>query len=128
MNKKPLIFLLAAFTLAGCAKTNLLYGENAYNSPVFDENYYTEWEDIKSLDTKGSSEIVYYESKTTPGFFCSALTDSKEKMYVGGVEEKKYTWAGDKEKQFGYNNNLSKTEKQFSYGVTSKLFDGRVRC
>ena len=39
-----------------------------------------------------------------------------------------YTWGGVKETQFGYNNNLSKIEKKFNYGITSKLFDGRVRC
>ena len=120
MNKKPFIFHLVAFTLSGCAKTNLLYGENAYNSPVFDENYYLEWEGVKELDKKLDS--------TQAGAYTNLWYSSENKIFINGEEIKEYTWSGDKAKQFGYNNNLSKIEKDFSYGVTSKLFDGRVRC
>ena len=126
MNKKPFIFLLSMFTLAGCAKTNLLYGENAYNSPVFDENYYTEWE--------GVNKIKVDKSADKSPFFCSYSDyvpepgQKAQEVVVDGHVQKGYYWAGDKEKQFGYNHNLSKTEKGFNYGVTSKLFDGRVRC
>ena len=123
MNKKPLIFLLAAFTLAGCAKTNLLYGENAYNSPVFDENYYTDWDHVDELANKIQSTKT--KILTSPSFNCSA---DLGKVDVAGGYGKNYNWGGDKEKQFGYNNNLSKIEKEFNYGITSKLFDGRVRC
>ena len=49
-------------------------------------------------------------------------------MTINGTKVDGYTWGGDHEKQFGYNHNLSKIEKKFNYGVTSKLFDGRVRC
>ena len=128
MNKKPFIFLLSIFTLAGCAKTKLLYGENAYNSPVFDKNYYTEWEGVKELDKK-----IQSEQKLTPlNYSCSDYVpnpgEKAKEVTVNGKVQKGYYWAGDKEKQFGYNHNLSKIEKGFNYGVTSKLFDGRVRC
>ena len=118
MNKKFPLLLLAMFTLAGCAKTNLLYGEFAYNYPEFDKNYYTEWEDIKSLDIVNSTNMLY-----------SNLHSSDEDQIVIGTNTiENYTWGGVKESQFGYNNNLSMIEKKFSYGITSKLFDGRVRC
>lgn len=128
MNKKPLILLLSMFTLASCAKTNLLYGENAYNSPVFDENYYNEWDGIDQLDKKLQDNYGFITN-----FSCDDYVpkDSKEKVkevYVNGKIQKGYYWNGDKEKQFGYNHNLSKIEKSFNYGITSKLFDGRVRC
>ena len=118
MNKKrfPLL-LLAVFALSGCQKTNLLYGENAYNSPIFDENYYLEWDGIRNLQL----------DNTKSGYFTKLTYSSGDKVTIGGVESS-YTWGGDKEEQFGYSNNLSKIEKKFSYGITSKLFDGRVRC
>lgn len=120
MNKKrfSLLSLLSVFALVGCAKTNLLYGENAYNSPVFDENYYTEWEGIKDLSLE----------QNLSGFYSFPHYSSGQDVYIGGVKQEGYTWGGDKDEQFGYNHNLSKIEKKFSYGVTSKLFDGRVRC
>ena len=127
MNKKPFIFLLTALALTSCNKTNLLYGANAYNSPIFDENYYTEWEDIKEIDKKTDKNKVIYNYVDSE-FFCSALTGEGEQIKIGSQTITKYTWDGDKAKQFGYNNNLAKIEPKFSYGITSKLFDGRVRC
>lgn len=120
MNKKPFVFILAAFTLASCAKTNLLYGENTYNSPIFDENYYTEWDGVDKLEKKLDS--------SSTGLYNNLFFSSKDEIKINNKTIKEYTWGGDKEKQFGYNNNLSKTEEKFSYGITSKLFDGRVRC
>ena len=118
MNKKIPLLILGAITLASCAKTNLLYDKNAYNLPEFDKNYYTEWEDIKSLQI-GSNINMFYSS---------LHYSSEDKIYIGTEEINDYTWGGVKDEQFGYNNNLSKKEKKFSYGITSKLFDGRVRC
>ena len=59
MNKKLPLILLAVISLAGCAKTKLLYDEYAYNLPEFDLNYYTEWEDIKSLDIANIVNMFY---------------------------------------------------------------------
>ena len=123
MNKKPFILLLSMFTLASCAKTNLLYGENAYNSPIFDENYYTLWGeegDIKNIDKNAK--------KTKNGVIDYLRVSAEKKIVIHGTEVKGYYWTGDKSKQFGYNHNLSKTVKEFNYGMTSKLFDGRVHC
>lgn len=113
MNKKHLIFILAPLALANCAKTNLLYDDNAFNSVNFDENYYLEWEGIKDLEI---------ENTDTPFATTTVKVNENEEILPG------QTWGGSHDKQFGYQNNLSKTEKKFSYGVTSKLFDGRVRC
>ena len=122
MNKRLPLMLMTVFALTGCAKTKLLYDDNAYNFADFDKNYYTEWEGIDELNISqeyyGSYSNLYY----------SAYTKEDEKKVKIGGEEKDFTWNGEKETQFGYNNNLSDIEKKFSYGVTSKLFDGRVRC
>ena len=119
MNKRIPLLLLAGITLASCAKTNLLYDLNAYNYPEFDKNYYTEWEDIKDLNT--NSPIVFNNP-------ASLHYSDDNTIVIGGKTIENYKWNGVKEEQFGYNHNLSKIEKKFSYGITSKLFDGRVRC
>ena len=119
MNKRIPLLLLAGVALASCAKTNLLYDENAYNYVEFDKNYYTEWEDIKNLQT--GNAIVF--DKTSSVRFSDDNT-----IIIGGKTIEGYKWNGVKEEQFGYTHNLSKIEKKFSYGITSKLFDGRVRC
>ena len=118
MNKKLPLLLLAALSLSSCAKTRLLYGENAYNSPVFDENYYTEWEGIDKL------EPTFVENGIPDKLNCSLGNPVK----VGDHVYEEYTWTGEDETQFGYAHNLSDIEKKFSYGITSKLFDGRVWC
>ena len=120
MNKKLTLLLLGAVALASCAKTEKLYTENQYNSPVFDENYYTDWEGINNINATdvggGLSNLDY------------STTAKSENVKIGGNVVEGYKWDGLKDEQFGYNHNLSKIEKKFNYGVTSKLFDGRVRC
>ena len=118
MHRRLPLLLLTTLALAGCAKTNLLYDENAYNYPEFDKNYYTEWEDIKDLSLSSSTNML----------FSNLHFSDKDEIVIGGKTIENYTWGGVKEEQFGYNHNLSKVEKKFSYGITSKLFDGRVRC
>ena len=117
MNKKKLLLLLPVIALTSCAKTENLYTLNQYNSPVFDENYYTEWEGVEKLNVV---ETITHEF--TP------YSSMKNEIMIGGEVVPNYKWYGNENEQFGYNNNLSKTEKKFNYGVTSKLFDGRVRC
>ena len=119
MNKRIAFLLLTGITLASCAKTNLLYDENAYNYPEFDKNYYTEWEDIREISINNEINFV------NPS---SLHVSDENTIVIGGNTIPEYKWNGVKEEQFGYNNNLSKIEKKFSYGITSKLFDGRVRC
>ena len=119
MNKKTPLLLLAVLALTSCAKTERLYTENQYNSPVFDENYYTEWEGVDKIN-----------ATETSGFYSSldfSVQTESSKVKIGGKEIEGYTW-GYPGPEFGYNHNLSKIEKKFNYGVTSKLFDGRVRC
>ena len=118
MNKKRVLLLLSVFALASCAKTEKLYRENEYNSPNFDDNYYLDWDGIDALSNKIENS---YQRTITP------ISTSETKFKFPG-DDTEYIWSGSKEEEFGYNHNLSDIEKKFSYGVTSKLFDGRVRC
>lgn len=119
MNRKIPLLLFTVFALVSCAKTEKLYGANEYNSPIFDENYYTDWDGIDSLGDK-------IESKESISPSNLKFSSSAKFKFAG--DDTEYIWSGDKEEEFGYNHNLSDIEKKFSYGVTSKLFDGRVRC
>ena len=118
MNKKKLLLLLPVIALTSCAKTENLYTLNQYNSPIFDENYYTEWEGIDKIEATQTNGLY-----SNLDFSVQKLDD---KIKIGGQVVEGYTWGHTPE--FGYNHNLSKIEKKFNYGVTSKLFDGRVRC
>ena len=120
MNKKCILLILTTLALTSCAKTRELYPGDAYNSPIFDENYYVEWDGINNLAISNQVDMPYSN--------LNLCYDRDNKVVIGTTEIENYTWGGVKETQFGYNNNLSKVEKKFAYGVTSKLFDGRVRC
>lgn len=124
MSRKIPFILLIGLALTGCAKTNLLYDENAYNYTEFDKNYYTDWEGIDVINKDIKDENISKHYPKTPQLNYS----DKNEIKIGNKIINDYSWGGTKEKQFGYNNNLSSTEKKFSYGITSKLFDGRVRC
>jgi len=121
MNKKFPILFLTIFALVGCAKTRLLYDENAYNYPQFDKNYYVEWEGVNNLPI---TETKYSE---TGSVFNLCDQNPGDPIRIGSTvyEEE---WIGNEENSFGYKHNLAKTEKKFSYGMTSKLFDGLVWC
>lgn len=121
MNKKFPILFLTIFAMVGCAKTKLLYDENAYNFPQFDKNYYVEWEGVNELPISETSE-----SKPSSIFnLCDEYSTNQIRIGSTVYEDK---WIGTEANSFGYKHNLAKTEKKFSYGMTSKLFDGRVWC
>lgn len=120
MNKKLSPILLFAIALTSCAKTEELYGESEYNSPVFDENYYTNWGGIENLEDK-------IESRNT--ILPHNLKSSSSAKFKFDGDNTEYIWSsGNEDEEFGYQHNLSSLEKKFGYGITSKLFDGRVRC
>ena len=122
MNKRLPLFLIACFAIAGCAKTDLLYSQADYNNADFNLNYYTEWgkdeDNIKLLPLKSETKIEKNADYST----------TKYEVYLGGNMVENCVWIDDKDNEFGYKNNLCNIEKQFAYGITSKLFDGRVWC
>ncbi len=124
MKKRLPILLLLITALSGCSKTNELYGGSEYNSPIFDENYYTLWNGVENLNVTETQQInknPYVHAERGEVILKNELTGEN-------FNPKKYTFDGIEEEQFGYKYNLSKTEEKFSYGILSKLFDGRVRC
>lgn len=120
MKKNLALALLSVFSLASCSKTELLYGENDYNSPIFDENYYTNREDIDSLKVNQINKFTMWSSK-----------DGLDAVNADKFNPENRPWEEtpmNRSEEFGYHNNLSNIEKDFNYGILSKLYDGRVRC
>lgn len=96
MHKKivlPLVVLL----LTGC-KSDLLYKRDAYNSPNFDENYYTTYDDV-GFDSLEKKDAI------------NKLPAENDMFY-----------------DYGYTNCLSNIYEEFKWGILSKLYDGRTRC
>lgn len=126
MKRKLLCLGIACLVLAGCSKTNELYGRSQYNSSVFDENYYTSWDGVDKINSKEVSG-QYSQLKVQRS---GEIVDLKYGENDYNPDKLPYVFKTDKNKEFGYNNCLSKStkNKEFKYGITSKLFDGRVRC
>lgn len=121
MKKKLLLIPFASVLLVSCAKTNLLYDENAYNSPIFDENYYTNWEGIDSLKIHSEISGMMSDFHSEDGLGGIKATDVREHKWLEKDEERR-------NEEWGRQNNLTKIDSSFNYGITSKLYDGRVRC
>ena len=131
MKHKILLLCLVSLSLVGCSKTGELYGKSQYNSVNFDDNYYTNWDEVNEIEI-GNTKNYNMQFKVQKSKENSGVIDLKigsqnynpnNNVYRDGLSE-------SKENEFGYNNSLSKTteNKEFKYGVTSKLFDGRVWC
>lgn len=123
MKKRIPLLLLAVVALAGCSKTNELYGGSEYNSPNFEENYYTKWDGIDTLSI--STNPVY---KVNPNVITDGVVNLKNDLTGDNYNPEGLRFFDADEYEFGYHFNLSQTEEKFSYGILSKLFDGRVRC
>ena len=128
MNKRFLLILLSVISLTSCSKTKLLYRGDEYNSPRFDENYYTEWAGINKLSLASDTVSTYSNLNDSTGRSEGGITNNK--IIIGDKIQEGYVWRYENEdsQEFGYTHNLSKINKKFNYGITSKLFDGRIWC
>lgn len=98
MKNKFIVLSFIALALCSCTKTKELYKEYAYNSTVFDENYYVEQNGVDKLSI--NEEKVY-------------LKNPSINAVEGNITNK---------------SNLSAIDSSFKYGYLSKLYDGRLRC
>lgn len=98
MKNKIVLLSLIAIALCSCSKTKELYKEHAYNSPVFDENYYTEMNGVDSLLI--SKESTFVKSPMITPIYENITNKT----------------------------NLGEVDSSFKYGYLSKLYDGRLKC
>lgn len=142
---KLLLPLVGLLSVTSCGYgLNEIYKGNAYNSPVFDENYYRIWN--KDIDPSNSdNKIVGYQSRRLDverdlvfTNYYSDLTNKVVNPYFSLLEEKAdelaYTkdYADNKEELigvgYGPTMKMSRFEESFKYGYLSKLFDGQMFC
>ena len=120
MKNKSLLTLLSIFFLTSCGfeSSNLVEG-NRYNSPVFEENYYTHWDnELKSAKIGVSKEVNAINS------FSKLYTIDSNVLANLDTLQQKYVSAED----YASDYKMNKVDDIFNYGYQSKLFDGQVEC
>lgn len=137
MKKKSLykgLLLLSVFGLTACGYgLKEVYDGNAYNDPVFENNFYRVWDkDIAKGSKKiaSSTEIMLDESKD---YVFTSYEDANFHYCEPNYEKYRYSDTVLKEEDnaipsYGPSFKLSNTESSFKHGYLSKLFDGKMFC
>lgn len=131
--KSLLLLAVVSSLLVSCKKTSELYARDAYNSSNFDENYYLEYNNIDKVAISNEVDVATFTDLVpdSPGY-------SEDLKYVRHEDQiasdgSRLIWAESNPKtgvgtQFGPTKCLSQINSKFSYGIISKLYDGRVHC
>lgn len=139
--KSLLLLAIVSSLLVSCKKTSELYARSAYNSSNFDENYYLEYNNV---------DKVAISKEDTIDLTASATGNPEIKIHTeqpGNNEGTKYLWNEDQVDangklldwtesnpksgvgtQYGPTKCLTQISDKFSYGILSKLYDGRIHC
>lgn len=135
------LFTIPLFALTSCGYgLEELYDGDAYNSPIFEKNYYREWDDelVNKITNKDAQDIeLDYEKNNV---FLSYYGDEHfHKLEPSRAESNDpvdghpeyLTYDGiDKSVPYYYGPKkcLSNIDDSFRYGYMSKLFDGQMFC
>lgn len=138
MKKKLLskaLLFVPMMALSACGYSlREIYSGTAYNSTVFDENFYTVWDaDLKEENNKISSKKsidldlekdYVFETFKDPNFEYVEKNHNDNYIY----EDEVFMEDDETRKSFGEEMKLSKIDSSFKYGYISKLFDGKMFC
>ena len=128
-----LLILVPIFSLTACGYSlREIYDGNAYNSGVFAENYYRDWDEAIK---EGSNKVTVKEDirleKEKHHVFTS-YKDSNfqycEKNYDSYVYDDQILLEEGDTPAYGDQKKLSSIDDSFKYGYVSKLFDGNMFC
>jgi hypothetical protein len=144
MKKRSLIALLMMpALLVSCGKVKELYAQGAYDTGDFEQNYYLEYNGIDNVNI--NSEVT----KEISGLELSSPGYNNGKDYVNnilknvalddqlvnkGTENQRVLDFYEDDPKTGYGTKygptkcMSRINDKFSYGILSKLYDGRVHC
>lgn len=126
--------LLPVFLLTACQYgLREVYDGNAYNDPVFENNFYRVWD--KDI-SKGSSKIASsreIELDQSQDYVFTSFEDANFHYCEPNYEDYRYSDSVIKEedeliKSYGPSLKLSNCDDTFRYGYISKLFDGKMFC
>lgn len=125
-NKLIFLLPLIALTSCGYGLKNAVYGDT-YNSPVFDNNFYTDFD--SRLMAADDIEAIKLDNETNYVF-----TSYGDHNFVDHVDPARarslefWNFSFNDGAYYGKQNNLSLVDESFNYGYASKLFDGRMFC
>ena len=136
-NFKFLLLTIPALLMTGCGYgLKEIYGGSVYNSIDYYENFYRDWD--KNVDYHSDKSKVenidpeiyeldeendYVFTKFNSANFAHNQPDFERYSYSADI----YTPPEDKI-SYGQTYALNKTDKSFSYGYVSKLFNGQMFC
>lgn len=134
------ILLLAplALCLTSCIDPNEVYEQDAYNNPIFTENYYRIYpKEIRPIDSENDSNNItidnvnHKEIKLGASQFVTRYEDAVR--FDNDITKLEYdfdesTGTDYDIKGYGPEKKLAGIDDQFKYGYISKLFDGRLFC
>lgn len=130
MNKRYLKFLVLGLSLplSACGYAlKEVYKGDAYNSPIFENNYYRVWDkglkDVELVHEYKINKDTYFSSFDSE-MFKAIDQEGSELTYEVDLANKEHPV----ETLYGQNRKLSKYSSTFSYGYISKLFDGQMFC
>lgn len=135
MRKRSIFALtLIPFALVSCKRTSELYAQGAYDTGTFMGNYYTEYNNVDKLEINSQTDIdfsIVADKISNPSgdnlLSCLSLEDqvnSKGDPLSWFYDNPKTGY----DKEFGPTKCMSHIDDSFSYGILSKLYDGRVHC
>ena len=133
---KLLLVIAPSLVLSSCGYAlKEVYDGAAYNSPVFEENYYRVWNskidersDKNSITTTTTREIKetdFVFTKYTDSTVARVDPDTKTLNYVDDYPSHDESKIGV---GYGPTKRLSLLDNSFRYGYVSKLFDGQLFC
>ena len=115
-NKMKYLLFLPLVTLISCgySVSNLVYGDK-YVSSIFNENYYTHWDN----ELKGASIKATYD-----------VTDKKIESLsdLGNIDRNFFDGHVPSTDEYGDEYRMNAVDESFNYGYQSKLFDGQMVC
>ena len=135
MNKKRLLItLLFPFILCGCGEAvSELYGEHAFDTGRFMDNYYTSWNNVNLIEPVNT---YTYDATSVTTLGVADKTTGR----IDGIKEEDQKfgnilldWDSDRPVAdygigFGPTKNMTSLDESFAKGYLSKLYDGRIRC
>ena len=112
-HKKYLLLLpIVALTSCGYSLDYIVEG-NKYNSPIFSENYYRQWNQELANAKQGLDiDVENY------------ITSFSDLFKIDASVFDKYSISDD----YGEDYKMNLVDDMFNYGYQSKLFDGQVQC
>lgn len=137
---KKIILLFSLFSLTSCKQLlKEVYNGNYYNSPIFEENFFTR--KLSSLSQNVDEVIPYSLDKTKDGVFTSfndMSVDKDAKLSIHGENKDKPLYYEEDyvsndsfslyDIGYGPTRKMSLIDDSFKYGYVSKLFDGQMFC